>query len=68
VIGEVEIAVTMRDERCVMINLDPDTGASDPDILKTAVRLNDNFAGVYGSVIRRGRVAVGAQVSLRSRS
>ena len=41
------LAVTMRDERCAMINLDPDTAASDPAVMKAAVRLNSNDLGVY---------------------
>ena len=63
-IGEAEdaprVAVTMRDLRCLMINFDPDTAENDPDVMKTVVRLNANHAGVYGTVIRSGAVAVGA--------
>lgn len=58
------IAITMRDKRCSMINLDPDTGQSDPALLKAAVRLNDNRAGVYGSVTRRGCISNGDPVFL----
>lgn len=31
---------------------------------KTAVRLNDNNAGVYGTVVRTGHISVGDPVSL----
>ena len=58
------IRVTKRDVRCVMINLDPETGRQDPSVLKAAVRLNDNNAGVYGTVVRVGRIQVGAPVTL----
>ena len=58
------VSVTMRDVRCVMINLDPDTGAQDPRALKTVVRLNKNNAGVYGTVVRTGPILVGQTVSL----
>ena len=58
------VNITMRDERCVMINLDPDTAAADPQIMKTVVRLNDNYAGVYGTVGRTGEISVGQAVSL----
>lgn len=58
------VSVTMPDPRCVMINLDPDTAQQDPRIMKAAVRLNDNNAGVYGSVARTGRINVGQRVSL----
>ncbi len=46
------LRVTMRDERCVMVNLDPDT-ERDSEVMKTVVRLNENCAGVYGTVVRR---------------
>ena len=60
------INVTMLDPRCVMINLDPDTAQQDPRVMKAAVRLNDNNAGVYASVARTGRISVGQPVSLIS--
>lgn len=53
------IAVTNRDERCSVICFDPDSGLRTPELLKTVVRERDNKAGVYGTVIRRGRLAVG---------
>ncbi|HEY0464894.1 MAG TPA: MOSC domain-containing protein [Polyangiaceae bacterium] len=56
------IAVTNRDERCSMVNFDPDSAQSTPEVLKAIVRVSDNKAGVYGAVIRRGRVAVGQPV------
>lgn len=56
--------MTLRDLRCVMINLDPDTAAQDPRIMKAAVRLNENNAGAYGTVIRTGQLRVGQPVSL----
>ena len=58
------LSMTMRDVRCVMINLDPDTAKQDPRIMKAAVRLNDNNAGAYGTVVRTGRISVGQSVSL----
>lgn len=58
------VSLTMRDLRCVMINFDPDTAESDPRIMKTAIRLNQNYAGAYGTVIRTGQINVGQTVSL----
>jgi len=58
------IGVTMRDERCVMVNLDPDTAERDSEVMKTVVRMNDNYAGVYGTVIRAGELRVGQVVTL----
>ncbi len=61
------VAVTMRDERCAMLNIDPDSARTDPQIMKTVVRLNDNKAGVYATVIRCGRLSLGQRVRLESR-
>ncbi len=58
------VAVTMRDERCVTVNLDPDSSASAPEVLKAVVRANQNYAGIYGAVTRIGRLAVGQTVFL----
>lgn len=58
------LKVTMRDERCVMVNFDPDTAERDSEVMKTIVRLNENCAGVYGNVISTGELRVGQIVSL----
>jgi len=58
------VTVTQRDVRCMMLNLDPDTARQDARMLKTAVRLNQNNAGVYGTVVQTGRICVGQTVSL----
>ncbi len=58
------IGVTMKDERCVMVNLDPDTAARDSEVMKTVVRMNENTAGVYGTVVRAGELRVGQVVTL----
>jgi MOSC domain-containing protein len=58
------VSVTMCDPRCVMINLDPDTGKHDARPLKTVVRLNRMNAGVYGTVVRSGTIRVGDRVEL----
>jgi MOSC domain-containing protein len=59
------IAVTMRDVRCSMVNLDPDCATPAPEVLKAIFRANQNTAGIYGTVTRTGRLAVGQTVSLR---
>ncbi|MCU0624444.1 MAG: MOSC domain-containing protein [Gemmatimonadaceae bacterium] len=56
------IAVTSRDVRCVMVNLDPDTGQSSPAVLKAIGRDRQGMAGVYGTVVRPGPIAVGDAV------
>ena len=58
------VSVTLRDLRCMMINLDPETAAQDPRVMKTVMRLNDNNAGVYATVVRSGAIRVGDRVRL----
>jgi len=60
------IAVTMRDERCSMVNLDPDTARPTLEVMKAIVRSNENYAGIYGTVTRIGQVAVGQTIFLRA--
>jgi uncharacterized protein YcbX len=58
------VTVTMRDVRCVMVNFDPDGGPAAPEVMKAVVRANQNHAGVYGTVTRTGRLAVGQTIAL----
>jgi uncharacterized protein YcbX len=58
------VRVTMRDARCAMLNLDPKTATSDARVLKSVVQLNQNNAGVYGTVVRTGTISIGEPVSL----
>jgi uncharacterized protein YcbX len=58
------VTITSRDERCVMVNIDPDTGDKDARVMKAVVRLNGNHAGVYGTIVRRGTISVGQTVNL----
>ena len=58
------IFVTKRDERCRMISLDPDTADHDSRVLATAMQLNDNHAGVYGTVVAVGTIQIGDSVYL----
>jgi uncharacterized protein len=55
----------MRDVRCAMVNLDPDTATPTPEVMKAVVRANQNCAGIYGAVTRIGRLVVGQTVFLR---
>ena len=68
VFGETEdgamLSMTLRDLRCVMINLDPDTAEQEPRVMKAVVRMNENNAGAYASVARTGQISVGQSVSL----
>jgi uncharacterized protein YcbX len=58
------VSITARDVRCMMVNLDPDTGRQDPRVMKAIVALNESCAGVYGTVIQTGTIRVGQSVNL----
>jgi uncharacterized protein len=60
------ITVTMRDDRCSMVNLDPDSASPAPEVLKAVVRANQNNAGIYGAVTRIGQLRVGQTILLRA--
>jgi uncharacterized protein YcbX len=60
------VGVTMRDIRCSMLNVDPDSASSAPEVLKAVVRTHENTAGIYGAVIRIGRLEVGQPVILHA--
>jgi uncharacterized protein YcbX len=66
--GETEeapaVTVTMRDVRCAMVNIDPDDGRLAPEMMKAAVRANQNNAGIYAAVTRTGRLTVGQTIVL----
>lgn len=59
------VAVTMRDLRCSMVNLDPDTATPAPQVMKAIVAANQNNAGVYGTITRTGQLAAGQTIFLR---
>src|ERR1041385_1678790 len=60
------ISVTMRDLRCSMVNLDPDSASRAPEVMKAIVRVHQNTAGIYGTVTRIGRLEVGQTIFLRA--
>ncbi len=45
-----------------MVNFDPESARPNPEVLKAIARERDNKAGVYATVTRRGRLAVGQWV------
>ena len=58
------VSVTLRDVRCNTINLDPDTAEQDSSVLQAVAQLNECNAGIYGTVVRTGTLAVGQTVRL----
>jgi uncharacterized protein YcbX len=63
-VGGAAMRVDQRDSRCVVVNVDPGTLERNPTVLKTIARERDSCAGVYGSTVQPGRIAVGDQVLL----
>jgi len=60
------VTVTIRDIRCSMVNLDPDSAKPAPEVLKAVVRANQNTAGIYATVTRTGELAVGQSIFLHT--
>jgi len=61
-IGGLRMRVDQRDERCVMVNVDPVTSKRDAGILRAIAQGREACLGVYGSTVSPGRVAVGDAV------
>jgi len=60
------IAILQRDPRCKMITLDPDTGVSDPKVLRPVAQGHEGNAGVYAAVLVEGTVRRGDEVEVLS--
>ncbi len=65
-VGSMRMRVDQRDNRCVMVTIDPVTLRKDPVVLRTIAQHRDNQFGVYGSTVQPGQVAVGDPVELES--
>ena len=63
-VGGLRMRVDQRDQRCVMVTIDPVTLRRNPAILRAIARERDARLGVYGSAVEPGRVAVGDPVAL----
>jgi len=61
--GSLQSLVDLRDF-AAMLNLDPQTATPEPRVLKSVVQLNQNNAGVYGTVVQTGTISIGEPVSL----
>jgi len=62
--SEARIAVIKADQRCMMITLDPATGESSPEILKSLVQKHGQCAGIYATVLTPGEVRAGDPIFL----
>jgi uncharacterized protein YcbX len=65
-IGGLRMRVDQRDQRCMMVNLDPSTLRRDPAVLRAIARERQVCLGVYGSTIEPGRVRVGDPVLIEN--
>lgn len=65
-IGGVRMRVDKRDNRCVVITIDPVTTERNPVILRTVARDRQGCLGVYGSTVEPGRIAADDPVLVES--
>jgi uncharacterized protein YcbX len=63
-IGGMRMRVDQPDERCVIVNVDPDTAERDHSILRKIAQERENRFGVYGSVVTPGRISVGDPIRI----
>jgi uncharacterized protein YcbX len=64
--AQAEISILRRDGRCAMITFDPDTGESNPVVLKRVTQAHEGMAGVYAAVLVEGIVRLGDAVEALS--
>jgi uncharacterized protein len=65
-IGGMAMRLDQRDQRCVMVTIDPVTLDRNPAVLRAIAQQRDNRFGVYGSTVEPGPVSVGDPVALES--
>ncbi|HWF42266.1 MAG TPA: MOSC domain-containing protein [Acidothermaceae bacterium] len=63
-VGDMRMRVDKRDQRCIMINVDPRTTERNPAVLRALGGDRQACLGVYGSTVTPGRVAVGDAVAI----
>jgi uncharacterized protein YcbX len=65
-IGGMRMRLDQRDQRCVMVTIDPVTLDRNPAVLRAIAQQRENRFGVYGSPVEPGSVSVGDAVALES--
>ncbi len=63
-IGHALIRIDRRDTRCVIVDVDPESGRPDAALLKRIPSAHAACAGVYGTIVRPGRVQLGDAVTV----
>lgn len=64
--GSAKILVVKLDNRCATVNFHPETGISNPNILKAIVKNHNNTLGVYCAIVNEGKIQVGSPIYLAS--
>jgi uncharacterized protein YcbX len=62
--NEVLAGVTQRDSRCMMVNLNLETGTQDARVLRTIAKGHQGQAGIYANVVKPGVIRVGDPIRL----
>ena len=62
--SRVILTAAIRDERCKMITIDPDTAQDTPAILRNVARSHGGHAGIYCAVLTEGMAQVGDPIIL----
>lgn len=61
-VGGLRMRVDKRDQRCMVINVDPATTGRNAAVLRTVAQRRQACLGVYGTAVRPGRISVGDAV------
>ncbi|MCA9998549.1 MAG: MOSC domain-containing protein [Anaerolineales bacterium] len=63
--GDVEIRFDRRTVRCSMVNVDPASAEVNTSVLKTIAQNHEGQLGLYGSVVKVGKLHVGDKIRLK---
>ena len=63
-----KLVAVKLDPRCATVNFHPETGESNPNILKAIVRNHNNNLGIYCAIVCEGKIQSEARVYLTSLS
>ncbi|MBV9110781.1 MAG: MOSC domain-containing protein [Gemmatimonadetes bacterium] len=62
-VGGLRMRIDKRDQRCVMIDVDPATTERNTAVLRAVARERQGCLGVYGTTVQPGRVSIGDVVT-----
>lgn len=63
--GDVEVRFDRRTVRCNMVNVDPISAKVNPSVLQTIAQNHEGQLGLYGSVVKVGKLHVGDKIRLK---